>query len=75
MNPFQTYLAVSVENDQGPMTTEVEQKVEQDLNANATDVAITDDVAEEAMKLLERCTSITTYVKESTDSFVLCLII
>lgn len=52
MNPFQTYLQPSMENDQGPMTTEVEEKVEQDLNANAIDEAITDDVAEEATKLL-----------------------
>lgn len=52
MNPFQTYLQPSMENDQGPMTTEVEEKVEQDLNANAKDEAITSSVAEEATQLL-----------------------
>ena len=36
MNPFQTYLQPSMENDQGPMTTEVEQKVEQDLQMQPT---------------------------------------
>ena len=52
MNPFQTYLQPSMENDQGPMTTEVEEKVEQDLNANVKDEAITSNVADEATQLL-----------------------
>ena len=56
MNPFQTYLQPSMENDQGPMTTEVEQKVEQDLNTDVVDTAITDEVAEQATKAInEQC--------------------
>lgn len=62
-NPFQTYIQPSMENDQGPMTTEVEDKVEQALNADAPDLAITDEVADDATKALNEA-------DEKTDNAV-----